>query len=507
MKRFLALFLTAVMVCSLAACGGKTEEKPEVLGKAEEIAVTPLTLYQIEKQESEWELCDAEWQNLQLSEADAAKYPALAAALEDMNMEQDVYHADWAVQAKEDAQTAKDEMGEYYYPFYNTSEYYVQRADDRILSIREDFGEYYGGVHGMYGTIGHVFDTATGERLTLSDVISDTDVLPAILADKLEEKYPDDIHDFNDSVTETLAGYALEDFKWTLDYQGITFYFDPYELASFAAGRLTAVIWFDEHPELFVEKHTEQPESGYIRAIPLGDNIEVDLNGEDGERDNLYVQGAPIGEYGEQRLNIYRNEDLYSDPDSFGYEFMPYLVCQNDEFYILAESMADNGYTTMTVYNLQGEISVSHVLEGTGVHYPPMEWDDNQCDGREVLNDPSCMRLDTMVYMLGSMTGTDTYSMEGGSLDRDNIYYTLPETLPALVSKVPLEVYVVEADDLEEIPAGTQFHFLRTDNESYVDMRMDDGRECRIEVEYNGWDRTVNGISEFDAFDGILYAG
>ena len=38
-------------------------------------------------------------------------------------------------------------------------------------------------------------------------------------------------------------------------------------------------------------------------------------------------------------------------------------------------------------------------------------------------------------------------------------------------------------------------------------MRMDDGRECRVSVEFDGWERMVNGISEYDAFDGILYAG
>ena len=112
-----------------------------------------------------------------------------------------------------------------------------------------------------------------------------------------------------------------------------------------------------------------------------------------------------------------------------------------------------------------------------------------------------------MVYMLGTMVGTDTYELLDGKLDKDNIYYTLPETMQPLVSKVPLEVYVPEAEETEEVPAGTEFHFLRTDNESYVDMKMDDGRDCRVHVEFDGWERTVNGISEYDAFDGILYAG
>ena len=124
-----------------------------------------------------------------------------------MNIEQDVYHSDWAYQAKADAQGAKDAQEEFWSPFENTSEYYVQRADDRILSVREDFYEYCGGVHGMYGTIGHVFDTQTGERMSLSDVISDTDAIPMILAEKLVEKYPGDIYNPADVLAETLAEY------------------------------------------------------------------------------------------------------------------------------------------------------------------------------------------------------------------------------------------------------------------------------------------------------------
>ena len=507
MKRFLAMMLTAVMAVSLAACGGKTNDVPEVQDEAKNNGVTSLHLYQVDKMDSEWGLCTAKWQDIWLTAEDAAVYPALAAALENMNIEQDVYHSDWAYQAKADAQEAKDAQEEFWSPFENTSEYYVQRADDRILSVREDFYEYCGGVHGMYGTIGHVFDTQTGERMALSDVISDTDVIPMILAEKLVEKYPGDIYNPADVLAETLAEYKLEDFRWTVDYQGITFYFDPYELASYAAGRLTATIWFDEHPELFDEALMEQPADGYIKEIPVGDAVEVDLNRSDDQTDKVYVYAFPLSEYGEQQLNVYKNGVTFTDEDSYGYAFQLYLACRNDTFCVIAESTADNDYSTMTVYDLQDEITVSDVLEGTEAHYPREEQFDSDYDARIVLNDPSEMCLDTMVYLLGTMVGTDTYELLDGKLDKDNIYYTLPETMQPLVSKVPLEVYVPEAEEMEEIPAGTEFHFLRTDNESYVDMKMDDGRDCRVYVEFDGWGRTVNGISEYDAFDGILYAG
>ena len=138
MKRFLAMMLTAVMAVSLAACGGKTADV-EVQDDVKSNGVTPLHLYQANKMDSEWGLCTAKWQDLWLTAEDAAVYPALAEALENMNIEQDVYHSDWAYQAKADARGAKDAQEEFWSPFENTSEYYVQRADNRILSVREDF--------------------------------------------------------------------------------------------------------------------------------------------------------------------------------------------------------------------------------------------------------------------------------------------------------------------------------------------------------------------------------
>jgi len=504
MKRFLAMVLTAVMAFSLAACGGGGSEETVPTEKVD-TAVAPLTLYKGGNYLQDWELYQAEWQKLYLSEEDEAAYPALAEVLDEMNMEQEVYNADWAHKAEEDARMAMNEMGEYFYGFTNDSDYFVQRADNRILSIREDFSEYYGGAHGMYGTVGHVIDTVTGERLGLGDVITDTDAVPGILSEKLQEKYPDDI---TYDITENLEGYALEDFVWTVDYQGVTFYFNPYELASYAAGRLTVTIWFEEYPALFDETLAETPEGGYIKEIPLHDDIEVDLVSADGKRDTVCVIGDSFDEYDGQQIRIYRNEEAYSDTESYGYRFTPHLVCQDDRFYLLVEGSAENEYRTIYVYDLnEAELKACDINPGVGFHTP--EWEpDDECYGMmEVLNDPAELCLDTLVQLLSTMSGKNTYEFVNGILLMDQPYYTLPEDFPPLVSKMPLEVYFYEEDVTEEMPAGTEFYFLYTDNDSYVDMKVDGDRVCRLEVRFDGWGRTVNGIPEYDAFDGILYAG
>ena len=40
-----------------------------------------------------------------------------------------------------------------------------------------------------------------------------------------------------------------------------------------------------------------------------------------------------------------------------------------------------------------------------------------------------------------------------------------------------------------------------------LDVKLEDGRKCRIEVDMSEWPKLINGIPEEECFDGILYAG
>ena len=87
-----------------------------------------------------------------------------------------------------------------------------------------------------------------------------------------------------------------------------------------------------------------------------------------------------------------------------------------------------------------------------------------------------------------------------------------------LTSKVPLTLSVLdpervysdectETGETEELPAGTVFHFWRTDNATFVDMITDDGRPFRIWVEgAPTWEQYVNGYRIEDCFDGVRFA-
>ena len=57
------------------------------------------------------------------------------------------------------------------------------------------------------------------------------------------------------------------------------------------------------------------------------------------------------------------------------------------------------------------------------------------------------------------------------------------------------------------VPAGMELTLIRTDNESWTDVRLSDGRIARIYVIQDTWPRTVDGKAIDDLFDGLLFAG
>ena len=59
----------------------------------------------------------------------------------------------------------------------------------------------------------------------------------------------------------------------------------------------------------------------------------------------------------------------------------------------------------------------------------------------------------------------------------------------------------------QTVPAVTEFYALRTDGETYMDFSMTDGSECRIEIDTSDYPNRINGISEEECFEGIMYAG
>ncbi|MDO4733445.1 MAG: DUF3298 domain-containing protein [Bacillota bacterium] len=543
MKKAFCLFFICILLFSLSGCGperslpdgadtewtgGSLEEKnpqggnlqpnrPSQEAEAESVEITesallPLQLYLGSHYLDEWDenfnvLCAMSWQNLRMGEESAKRFPALYEILQGMDAENAAYYASTMEGLLPQAKEACAANPEYFSGFSMESRYSPQRADSFVLSIMEDSYEYTGGVHPNYGCFCMNFDPASGELLQLEDILLNTESLPQLLAEKIRSKYS---FDSFEGLEGQLADYSLIDFNWSLGYQGITFYFNPSEIAAYAVGLLSVTIWFDENPELFQEKYMEVPEGGYARLLPLFTEVEVDLKANDGRRDQLSVFTVE-GEYGSKQLQILWNEVEFVEDDYTGFELIPYLVCLGEgaaaRYFLYVETVGENGYRSLYMYDLNGEV-ISMIAELSGAGFPSYHDEEQGIYYYALFNDPSSFLLGTKINILGSMTGTKHYSTnpQSGIAETTADAYDLPEDMPEIISKIPLRVRILPQLQEEELPAGTHFSFLQTDNESYVDMSLPDGRKCRIDFEYKDWTLTINGVPDLDCFEELIYS-
>ena len=499
----------AVTAPDKGTAGEKRPEKSEETAPeaAPERRPVPLRLAKGEGWLDEWSddfkpLCTAAWEDIVLMD----DYPGLAEALRELNAEQSAgacaFREEWLPYARE----ALAENPEYFGGFTSDSAYTIRRADSLLLSIREDVSSYTGGVHGNYGVVGLNFDTATGRRLALRDVLTDTEGLDEILAEKIRTRYTFEPFE---SLELMLADYTAEQYTWTLDYQGITFYFSPYEIASYAAGLLTATIWFDELPELFRDEYTPAPAGGYAAALPYWNELEIDLIPGDGVRDTLSCRVLE-NEYGAQHLIVSLNGQEYTEEAWCAFSITPYLVWTGERFCLCAEGAGENDFRTLYRYDLTGtQPQLAEEYPNTGFYG---RWDsESGVDGdyhRHVFTDPGELTLASRCNLLGTNTAFRTYTVTAdGGLSPVSEEYALEATAEPIVSSVPLEVTILPQDTVETVPAGTAFSLLRTDNEGWVELEMDDGRQCRIVIEQVDYTPTIGGVPEWECFDNLMYAG
>lgn len=454
-------------------------------------------------------LCYVQWDEMVLGKESVTAFPKLEARLQKENVanqeRNDTVLDDIYPKVLEQA----DKRGEFCQG-YGTTGCFVQRADDRILSVRILEEKNICDEQMENTTLALNLDPESGEKLTLNEVLTDTESIPGILADKIKAKYS---LDASGDLTAKLAEYAMEDFIWTLDYQGITFYFNAYEIIPDQEDVLTATIWFDEMPELFAAEYTLAPENGWAMLLPTQQETEVDLSNGDAKKDALCVF-TEENEYGSLEIYVTLNGKKQYLKECYGFSMSPFLVCLGEpgkeRYFLYVETTAENDYTNIHIYDLNGEEIVQNSLvEGTsfaGIRY---EDEEGGTWYKEVFHDPSEFVLNTRIQLLGTWTGSRTYKTnpEDGAVLPQADYYELPQDVSPIVSDIDLEVTILPDQVEETLPAGTQFYFRRTDGKNYAELELEDGRKCRIEIEYLEESPTINGHFEWDCFSDLPYAG
>lgn len=154
---------------------------------------------------------------------------------------------DPAADTEEQEEAAVEEWPQYFSYTSGLSE--ISYFDNHYLSFCQSEEDYLGGAHGMPIQIGYTFDLQTGDRLTLVDVIANSEEELKNIVTKYFEKAilanPDQGYYWNDALDSVRELTDLES-SFYLTEKGIRFYFGPYILACFAAGFQEVTIPYEE---------------------------------------------------------------------------------------------------------------------------------------------------------------------------------------------------------------------------------------------------------------------
>ena len=258
LRKTISAGLAICLVFSLCSCK-KTPDTVKTEEQQGDISFISIMLG--DKNIEEWNennvIANVSWNSLRLSEDDEAKFPNLQ-----KNFSK--YNSDALKNAKstmyELVDAAKDLSGDDFNPvnLEGTTRTYLQRSDTKIVSYLEDTFVYSGGVHPDYYYKTVNLDPKTGKELILTDVMSSIKGLPDILETEISNKY-DYIAFDDDQLWEIFKGYSADDYKWTIDYQGITFWFCPYDIAAYTVGPLSVKLYFDDNPNIIRDEYKTAP--------------------------------------------------------------------------------------------------------------------------------------------------------------------------------------------------------------------------------------------------------
>lgn len=529
MKKLASILIVLSMIV-LTACSGSTapaeqsaEPTASAAPTAEVKSTYPLDFFRsdesIQQQEADGTLlCRVSFPALHLSQEDALAFPGLNRAITQMNAEaassaqaafeqllplaQEEYSA--ALAAEAEGTGAGKETAEFT-AASRTVTASLPRADSRAVSVLCSMETVSGGTVSDTFYYSANFDSATGNSLTLGDVVSDLPGFRDYLEAGLRAKYPQ--ADFN-RLEDGLNGYMADttSLTWTLDYQGLSVFFAPGTIAAHEDGMLSCTIRFSEKLSLFNLYYTVTP-TAY--AVPLigGVCYDYDLDLDD-KADDISVKFKYAQDESIESLIISVNGKEYTANTPMLYCDMYLVRPGTGASYLFISAQNLTGYGYISVYR----------LDRSGASLAGMQYESSlyataytsACPGAVVLTDPGSFMMGTRLQYLGTLTGLKVYytGTDGLPASRDSYYQLYGGN--TLTLKRELATATIDGQGsgtfaAQTFPIGTRFDFWRADGSGAVDVYADDGSFCRLYVSGKPGAQNVNGMPVDDVFDGVEY--
>ena len=468
---------------------------------------------------------------LVLSDEEAAAYPELNQAL---TLEYDTLKKN----TQEDLNNLKEsaeEMVEYMQGDDNMqliAEYapYVLRADENVVRYEQFYDDYYGGTHGYHSYAGFTFDTKTGKKLDLYDVITGEESVKAGIIQELKNKYAseDGLVENNTPEEDADAFFEYVDSKdqsgavaWSLGADRLNIYYNPYNIGSWALGIVSVSLPFEKYPDAVKEEY-KMGTSDYAVKIGIYADYSADIYN-DGSFSDVSVYPDGTDDYANSALRIQiqdENGQVTSRvfDDMYYFTMEAYYVKTGNRHFLHVFTHSENDWTADNVYEItNGQIRDLGYVEGTPalIRY---EYNYNEdslfTNSKDVAayNDPGALYLEKTMNAFSTYSGSRHYHVgSSGLLESSDPYVAGPAEIVVTVKKA-LTVKKTDASGRENgktevIPVGTKLYFYMTDNESYVIFRYDGDQYGKVSMYNSDWPQKINGEELESVLDGLIFAG
>ncbi len=433
--------------------------------------------------------------------------------------------------ATEDLEYSVQNDFDFFGPYSCNDTVSIMRADDRIFSIANHYYEFMGGAHGMYGTNGKTYDAQTGTVLELTDVITITeDELNSILNKKITESSPDPDQFWD--LEKTLSQYKFNPkentdstdidnyeypYNWYMGNDGIHFYFEPYVLANYAYGDTDVFIPYDELGSAVNEKYTMPESKGYVSSP----NLMICNVKWDDDTSDLHLVYEPLdpddtSDYVQCKSLALKEKDKSAKAEiDFDYNYnmnhiQPYkIVTADGREFVYVNVLTYNDYVESLFFEITGgDIK----LLGQDTFHSVYLDNTTDYSGEIVPTDPDYLYFGHVGDLLGTYSCYGRYKVGSDGLlellDKD---YTIAWCSQEITLAKELSVSIIDNDgnelSKETLPVKTRITPVKTDNESYVDCSLDDGRMIRLNYSSSKYPAQIDGQDVDDLFEGLMYAG
>lgn len=327
-----------------------------------------------------------------LNDRERKKYPSLAKALDETaslcmgsaqtELENLVYLADMQLEM---------------YDGFNTQtsllDTHIRRSDSAYFSILSDSYMDTMYIEDLRAIHGSNFDTKSGKQLVITDVVKDIPRFAKVVEKQLFSHMWGGELLSDTAVADYFENRVPDGVSWSLDYNGVTIYFNKGDIADPIYGLVPVTVSFEEYPELFEEKYMKVPEEYAVR-LPLNCSSFFDIDN-DGVLEEFVVSANYDEEYRfYSDIYLITGEDFYEE-NFFSYGFNPFYIKTEDDrhfLYLFGEGSEDwNRLMNLYVYEItggkikkMGEMPVA----------PHHSVNDDGADNFELPVNPSAMYLD-----------------------------------------------------------------------------------------------------------------